>query len=576
MVNKILTVILALIMAAGFRVLAAPEEVPGSSIESNIPEGDEQRAVSLKYGGGEAPTPARTGSQGTARISMARNTTLWLTVEQAIPADKIMVVTIEPEGTANAFDFLSVIHLAPANDCTTLQYPQGGWYPRTRMSYFPITAEDKYMIYLRVPGAEELSALLKEQMKGMEPDESRAAVTQRLAAFNAAFSGKTTISFKVHVYIADYLPDGTFARHDAAENRQIVQEDTAHLNNYLIFNAPEALNSIDHLADSLRYIGKMPVNGNANIYWEHFNEYIREMYYGVLLYNPTKKPVSFTINRKASYASDEEQDYRAMRLIWNEYFYKRVMPDKTDITSSNNTFTLMPGDSKWISLKSVTGVYNQNIVIFNGIINLNVELGKTLDCYAFMMNPGTASSVKWDFDNGHCENYSKAAGGEGGLTGTTNAPIVVKELDFADKTEDIYTLLLTGMDMPEINSGEALALHYNKRAVMNNAQNYSTIYRLDISNFEGERIVFEYNPYAAPDFIPNTYSAIYVGCEIQQYGQQRYSRTRTLLHPTGYPSFDTELEVDLADIAYFNRTDSFSVYMVVSGMSSLPITVRFE
>ena len=325
----------------------------------------------------------------------------------------------------------------------------------------------------------------------------------------------------------------------------------------------------------------MPVNGNANIYWEHLNEYKTTKKYGILLFNPTGEAINVTINRKSAYYSgcDENTEAEDVPLkIWEDYKNGAIITDSlTGITSTNKVLTIQDNGSEWIYLEDVAGTTASNGILFNGIINLSVQEGKELNCYAFMFsdndNDNVRARIEKDFNlygyynkNGNYTSYSRADDGENLLSGTTDAPILVsKDIDLSNCEN--YRLLLTGLDAPYMNAGENAGLYYDGQLVSENyygenCVNFSVIYKLKIKNFDGGKMILEYNKYTNPSFLAKTPggAGLYVAAMVT--GKALKSG---LLKSTT----EQELEFDVSE-------DDSEIYLVVSGMSSMPVTVRFE
>lgn len=129
----------------------------------------------------------------------------------------------------------------------------------------------------------------------------------------------------------------------------------------------------------------------------------------------------------------------------------------------------------------------------------------------------------------------------------------------------------------KMNAGELMPLFYNGVPVLNdinhtasNAQNFAVIYKFKVSNFTGTKAVFEYSPYTNPNYFADPDSGIYVAYAIYQNGILQSNKSSVLLQPKyiNYSTeFDTENNIPQGD---------FDIYVVVSGMSSLPLTLRFE
>lgn len=218
----------------------------------------------------------------------------------------------------------------------------------------------------------------------------------------------------------------------------------------------------------------------------------------------------------------------------------------------------------------------------DGIINLTVLGGKNIECYAIIMESTETSynTVKDDFNLyssgvNRIANYNNAAFTDRDrLSGTTNGPILSTNLNLTGKSK--YKLLLTGYDAPKMNAGELMSLYYNGGLVYNdndgkssNAQNYAVIYKFKVSNFTGTKAVFEYSPYTNPNYFADPDSGIYVAYAIYQNGVLKSNKSKVLLQPQ-YIGYSTEFDAENVP------QGDFDIYVVVSGMSSMPLTLRFE
>ena len=332
------------------------------------------------------------------------------------------------------------------------------------------------------------------------------------------------------------------------------------------------------VTDEGKYIAKMPVSGNANIYWEHLNYYDSPKLYGLLLYNSNDAPVSVTINKKSgSYYDEDNNVYLPTLVVWEHYKDALIMPDWTGISKENNELTIEPNSSKWIYLDEIPGVTSKYInTLFNGIINLSVHNNMTLECYAFMVTRGEQyANLEMDVNiNNYYPksqnevpgiiNYEQADMG-GQLSGTTDAPYLVSgDIDLEGRGS--YRLLLTGYDAPLINEGEKSGLKYNGEDVTvhnygENCTNFSVIYKLNIKNFSGGKMILEYSPYTNPNYYIDKENGVYVAAYVKN---SKYYTANLLIAKR-----QTELEFELEQGAN-------EIYLVVSGMSSLPLTVRLE
>lgn len=381
--------------------------------------------------------------------------------------------------------------------------------------------------------------------------------------------------FYLCVYTLDRIEDiQRFSRYDSLGMNKVAESDendgTRHT--YLIFNAPEHLNQAEQLGDNYKYISKMPINGNANIYWEHLNKYTEKKKYGILLRNPSDDTVNVTINKKSAYYEDNIVSFNDIPLkIWGDYNDGTITKDQTGITQSNRVLTIPSKASEWIYLDDIASPTDPHGILFNGIINLSVQNGKQLDCYAFMFSNTAGEQISKDFNlynhskEDNSGRYVRANDGYEMLSGTTDAPILSSgEIDLADRKS--YRLLLTGYDAPFMNAGERTRLYYDGAPVSGNqhfgenAVNYSVIYKLNVKNFAGGKMILEYNKYTNAGYWENDWNGIYVAAVVKDGDVEK-----ALLKKSG--NLKKECDVQAGDA---------EIYLVVSGMSSMPLTVSFE
>lgn len=149
--------------------------------------------------------------------------------------------------------------------------------------------------------------------------------------------------------------------------------------------------------------------------------------------------------------------------------------------------------------------------------------------------------------------------------------------------------LLTGYDAPYMNAGEHMMLYdYDGKPVMNesgnsgsNAENFSVIYRFDINGITGgsKKMVFKFCPYTNPNYFTDKDGGIYVIFDVWQNGNRiKYvdHKYKLLLRPEIYKNSSSEWEIDLSKMRPLDVSQPFKLYVVVSGMSALPLTLSFE
>ena len=479
------------------------------------------------------------------------NHNLFLKLNKEIPANKVVVVSYFthnvkeiPDDKYENYKFeageyigqekITYFQLYDKDYSQYRPYPYGGWNDANKMGYFKIEKSGEYII--RIP---------------IKP-----SVSLEKSAY-------------ISIYTVDYVYDSKkFKKMDALENISAKKD-----KNYLIFNSPEHLMPVDgatQLADEYNcYLAYSDINGNANIYWEHVNEYGQDLMYGILLHNPSSESVEFCINKVSARHQANSALYGAFIEIWDNYFNDNS--DENNITNTNTTFRLAGNESKWIYLDSIPGNFYNSTNTFNGIINLSIYNDKSIDCYAFLMNMETDSIVKERFDK--CKRLFKAAPKSDSekihyLSGAGNGAMLYSNIDEDDFSNSEYTLVLTGEDMPYINAGEQVMIYnYPSKKLMENSYNYSVIYKFDVELEAPKTITFSYNPYTNPAFTSEPDSGLYVAYAIKDYDKNEYIEVNsdTLLTPK-YTNKNQEVSTTLP-------TGHSILYVVVSGMSSMPLTM---
>ena len=110
--------------------------------------------------------------------------------------------------------------------------------------------------------------------------------------------------------------------------------------------------------------------------------------------------------------------------------------------------------------------------------------------------------------------------------------------------------------MPLLYNGELTLYNHGFNA------NYAVIYKLNIEGFTGSNIYLEYSEYTSPSHIVGSDDGIFVACSVNGKTPNLAYLKRGSTEKFNIP------------ISYEENIDY--VYIVVSGMSSMPLTVRFE
>lgn len=93
-----------------------------------------------------------------------------------------------------------------------------------------------------------------------------------------------------------------------------------------------------------------------------------------------------------------------------------------------------------------------------------------------------------------------------------------------------------------------------------NALNYSVIYKLNVKGFTGT-VIMEFSPYVNPGYFSNDWNGIHVFAKCNEE-----VRSGLLTHTKR----TLEMEISGAE------NEAQQIDLVVSGMSALPVVVRFE
>lgn len=381
-------------------------------------------------------------------------------------------------------------------------------------------------------------------------------------------------------------------------NEKLYVDEAAKYQNFIKENNLEAVSSLNarattQLGEYGYYLHKSKINGNANVFWEHVNKYGSDMYYGILLQNTGSSSLTVTLNKR-SYDSFYESSTNAMTSIWSDFF-RGVKYDSADISGLNSSITIPANSAKWVALYKVAngGGYN----IFNGQISLSIKTssgstytGSSLYSYSFIMTDWTNSSgvtmyqnVQNNIGNG---TFTRASGADGSdsknhISGTGNGARLLKSVNnIIDITGDRYSFLLTGIDAPYLNSGELMPLYHDGPASeggsgysIPNGMNYGVIYKISFKGFtsstssENIKLKLKFNKLTNPNAVAEMQSGMYAMVYCPAFSSTPYTAF------LGNPEVGRTAETTYPYTITKNR--AFDMYVVVGGMSSLPLEVQF-
>ena len=383
-------------------------------------------------------------------------------------------------------------------------------------------------------------------------------------------------------------------------NERLYVDEAAKYQDFIKENDLEAVASLNasstsQLGEYGYYLHKSKINGNANVFWEHVNRYGSDMYYGILLQNTGSSSLTVTLNKR-SYDSFSESSTNSMTSIWSDFF-RGVTYDSADISGLNSSITIPANSAKWVALYKVAngGGYN----IFNGQLSLSIKTssgstytGSSLYSYSFIMTDWTNSSgltmyqtVQNNIGNG---TFTRASGAEGynneyenHISGTGNGARLLKRVNnIIDITGDRYSFLLTGIDAPYLNSGELMSLYHDgppseggSGYTILNGRNYGVIYKISFSGFnstlssENIKLKLKFSKLTNPNAVAESQSGMYAMVYCPAFSSTPH--TAFLGNPEVGSTAETTYPYNIT------KNRAFDMYVVVGGMSSMPLEVQF-
>lgn len=394
-----------------------------------------------------------------------------------------------------------------------------------------------------------------------------------------------------------------------------------------IYNAPKRQSE---LGENGYYLQRSPINRNADIYWEHINEYGRKMKFGVLLWNNESKPLTVTLNSRSIYGNETANGgnkFFFSTKVWIERAFQMKNNDKDETDhyyagfNKDNKIVIPaynpknPSESaKWICLHTAntTGVFS----CFNGVMDISITddhgneyTGQKLYCDTYVMDPGSRNGVP--FHEITRQNVAKADRAFGDTTYRGSANSAVLEADIKGTTvissNHPYNFVITGFDVPALNENEEMTImdviwDKVKKAPVKTVHdvedwtpglsdvenikqinerihscNYGVIYKVTFDKMQSDRpikgkvrytpkITSSFENFSPQDGYPTVYVAVY-----DQYGhsyEAALNREGKMSKPYIEETFSSNVISD--------TNGQVTYYIVVGGVSYMPLEVSFE
>ncbi len=459
------------------------------------------------------------------------------------------------------------------------------------------------------------------------------------------YTGKFTINAKVVNRIS-------FVKEDTAENKLTMDANPSAPSTdpfspdaprtYCISSNPEKLGekALDtqlysnegkgsELGESGYYLQRSPVNRNANIFWEHINNYGRDMKFGVLLWNTEKEPLTIKLNSRSFYGSElNGPDFSCSTRIWIERAEGKKSMEKDEADSyysgfgPNYTITIPayneenPSDSaRWICLYTVKdskGGY------FNGVEDISVTdssgneyTGQKLLCDTYIMEVGFKGCVPNHEMTRINVSHAQRAFGDRTYRGSGNGAVLEAHIQGTTFISDDhpFNFVIGGYDVPFLNDGELMALNdyiWNSDSnspfdFVNYVEDYpkngsSTITADDIRQINGRvnggnygviyKLTFDRILSDKPVKGKIKFNSKVIGCFYDFNLSNGFPQALVAVYDDKGRNFEAALsrkgdmvssciEVDFnEDIAHDDGPVTF--YFVMGGMGSMPVEISFE
>ncbi len=467
--------------------------------------------------------------EGSVKASAQSGTDFRVMIDGAIEPGKIIVASLDGDQLPDTNKF--VIQLYDAETGEMVKEAFGRRYKKSRMTYF-VTSGKKKSYYLQIT-----------------PDQ-------------------TIPEFDVKVKVVEKL--GPFRKLDS-------KEQPSDLFTYFMSNSPEFFeDETKCLGENGWYLARGKLQGNANIYWEHCNYLGYDAKFGVLLWNKGNKPLTVQLNSTSAKSwTDAGSMEPAMCGVWLDWMKNKLndneLPDdfhKPFILPAYNAQN-PSASAKWILIHTV----EKNDPVkntFNGLINLSLTnpdgslySGDQLLCDTYVMKNGGAKNVLFHVADNEIVPVQKALRGSGlGAMVETTIPQVRVSNDTP------YCFLMTGFDPPRYQDGEnVVTYYYNKDGsigMLPTAYGYAVVYKYNFSGFSSDKPVkarYKFNTYTNLSVPVDKWAGMYVIGKRQRDGA---IFSKLVLANQEYV-FDENVP----------QNEPVTYYLIVSGMSSLPLEIEF-
>jgi hypothetical protein len=440
-----------------------------------------------------------------------------------IPEGRVILVSLHGEKLPEKNEFS--IRLFNAQDQPVKLY--GGWYQQNRMSYF-ITSGKPGKYYLII-----------------SPD---------------TVSAEYTVKVKINHVVAP------FRKMDSKGN-------ASDLLTYMISNSPEELEPGKRcMGEEGSYLVRSKVQGNANLYWEHCNNLGYDIKFGVLLWNRDTRPIHIKLNSSSAKSWTGCNGMEgAMCGVWIDWFGNKLNDNELELDDP----VMLPAynerspsaSARWVFMS--TAPKNEPVKnTFNGLLNMSISTedgslydGDRLFCDMYAITPGKEDLVlKQVALNDFAPDEGKLRGSGVGAMAETTLPKVEIRAD------NPFRFLITGFDPPFFQEGENVPTTFFNRDGeafhLPTSYGYSNVYKFNCSGFVSEKPVkagFRMHPNSWID----KWAGIYVIGKRERDGVV-FSK-QVLISQNDLFVFDEDVPL--------NKNTTY--YLVVSGMSSLPVEVVF-
>lgn len=316
-----------------------------------------------------------------------KNSYILHNINEKIPAGKMVIISLSNiEATKKVWDEASqnwqVITDPSANTCSITLTKRnawygvstqlsGGWYSYSKMYYYTTPETGNYAI----------------------------AVTTK------DYDGPYTVNVKVVDIVA-------FDKEDAVGNTLSAIGNDMHT--YCIMSGPEFLgdtsssniekypykNQPQYLeGNNGYYIQRSKINGNANVFWEHWNKYknTKRVRHGILIYNTEDDAVDVNLISRAFLNTKTIQT--AILDIW-DYWDSGTngkVQMEGDLSQVSSSVSIPGGQARWICLYDLPQLSDDNI--FNGILKLAISkngcmyTGQKVYCDEYIMDLESMNDV---------------------------------------------------------------------------------------------------------------------------------------------------------------------------------------